>query len=55
MGIKELEGKKIKKLTWSNDGSSGIKVHMETECAYILTYCLGFKGDLIYLHTKDAG
>lgn len=50
-----LNGKTIKKMLWSNDGMTGIKVNFETDDGYILTYLLGFKGDLKYLYTKDAG
>ena len=50
-----LSGKTIKKMSWSNDGMTGTRVYFETDDGYVLTYLLGFKGDLKYLYTKDAG
>jgi len=53
--IDPLKGKTIKKMSWSNDGMTGTKIYFETDDGYVLTYLLGFKGDLKYLYTKDAG
>lgn len=50
-----INGKTIKKMSWSNDGMTGTKIYFETDDGYVLTYLLGFKGDLKYLYTKDAG
>lgn len=50
-----INGKTIKKMSWSNDGMTGTRIYFETDDGYVLTYLLGFKGDLKYLHTKDAG
>lgn len=53
--IGPIHDKIITKMSWSNDGQSGIKVHFETKDGYVLTYLLGFHGDLKYLHTRDMG
>lgn len=50
-----LNGKLIKKMTWTNDGFTGIKIKIQTEDGYDFTYLLGFNGDLVYLNTKDSG
>jgi hypothetical protein len=50
-----INGKTIKKMSWSNDGMTGTRIYFETDDGYVLTYLLGFKGDLKYLYTKDAG
>jgi|VirMetMinimDraft_7_1064189.scaffolds.fasta_scaffold85652_2 hypothetical protein len=50
-----INGKTIKKMSWSNDGMTGTRIYFETDDGYVLTYLLGFKGDLKYLHKKDAG
>ena len=50
-----IVGKTIKKMTWCNDGKTGIIIKLETYDGYVLSYSLGFDGDLIYLSTKDAG
>jgi len=50
-----INGKIIKKMSWSNDGMTGTRIYFETDDGYVLTYLLGFKGDLKYLHKKDAG
>ena len=42
-------------MSWSNDGMTGTRIYFETDDGYVLTYLLGFKGDLKYLHKKDAG
>ena len=50
-----LNGKVITKISWSNDGSTGIKVHFETDDGYVITYLLGFWGDLVHEHTRYLG
>ena len=50
-----INGKTIEKMSWSNDGMTGTRIYFETDDGYVLTYLLGFKGDLKYLRTKDAG
>lgn len=53
--IDPITEKKIEKMSWTNDGFTGIKVHFETDDGYMLTYLLGFNGDLKHLYTRDAG
>ncbi len=50
----QINGKTIKKISWSNDGFTGIKINFETEDGYILTYSLEFDGSLKYLNTKSV-
>jgi len=50
-----LREKQIKKMKWSNDGFTGIKINIETDDGYILQYSLGNDGNLKYIKTTDAG